>query len=114
MIYLDNAATTFPKPERVYREVDKFTRNLCGNPGRSSHRLSLESSKRIYICREKIAEMFGGSPENIVFTLNATYALNMAINALYRRGSRVLISSVDHNAVYRPVSALTGGSFSVF
>ncbi len=113
MIYLDNAATTFPKPEAVYKSVDYCARYLCGNPGRSSHRLSSAAATEIYSCREEISELFGGKSENTVFTLNATYALNIAIKALYRSGSEVLISGIEHNAVLRPVAAL-GCQYKVF
>ncbi len=114
MIYLDNAATTFPKPEAVYREAELCARRWCGNPGRSSHKLSVASARAIYSCREEIAELFGGKPENVVFTLNATYALNLAINALYRPGGEILISGIEHNAVLRPVAALKDCRYSIF
>ena len=113
MIYFDNAATTFPKPESVYKSADFCTRYLCGNPGRSSHQLSAKAAGEIFSCREEIAEFFGGKPENVVFTLNATYALNIAINSLFRSGGEVLISGIEHNAVLRPVSAL-GCPYKVF
>ncbi len=106
MIYLDNAATTFPKPENVYKEINKVLRYSCGNPGRSSHRLSREAEEAVYRCRASVAELVCCEPENVVFTLNATHALNLAIKALYRGSGDVLISSVEHNAVLRPVYAL--------
>ncbi len=106
-IYLDNAATSFPKPERVYKEVDNCLRTYCGNPGRSAHRLAMESSEKIYECRERLASFFSvRSPERIIFTQNTTYALNMAIKGLTNRGDHILISDMEHNSVYRPVAAL--------
>lgn len=114
MIYLDNAATTFPKPEAVYREAERCARRWCGNPGRSAHKLSVASAKAIFSCREEIAELLGGSPENVVFTLNATYALNLAIYALHRPDSEILISGIEHNAVLRPVAALKDCQYSIF
>ncbi len=114
MIYLDNAATTFPKPDSVYRAAELCAREYCGNPGRGSHRLSREAAMAVYSCREAVAELFGGLPENVVFTLNATYALNLAIGALARPGSRVLISGIEHNAVLRPVAALKNCRYDVF
>ncbi len=113
MIYLDNAATTFPKPDSVYKEVDLFCRSSLGNPGRGSHRFSRLSDREIFACREAIAELLGASSENVVFTLNATYALNIAIKSLYRSGGEVLISNIEHNSVLRTVSSL-GCKYSFF
>jgi len=118
LIYFDNAATTFPKPERVYSEMQKCMREYCGNPGRGSHRMSLVASSKIYECRERIARFFSApSPDNAVFTMNTTYALNIAIKSTVSRGDHVLISSVEHNSVYRPIRALTDRgviSFDIF
>jgi len=72
MIYLDNAATTNPKPESVYRAAERCMRDYGGNPGRSSHLLSRRAAEAIYACREAVAELFSGLPENVVFTMNAT------------------------------------------
>lgn len=108
MIYLDNAATTFPKPDCVSREIGKCIREYCGNPGRSGHVLSLKAAEKIYECREEIARFFGSDkPENVVFTLNTTYALNIAIKTLYEKGSHILISNMEHNSVLRPVYELS-------
>ena len=106
MIYLDNAATTFPKPECVLDEINNCLKNYCGNPGRSSHIMSVKSSEIIYDTRVLIGEMFNASPENVVFTYNTTYALNIAIKSNYIDGSHILISDIEHNSVYRPVLAL--------
>lgn len=107
MIYLDNAATTFPKPPSVYRAVDRCLRDWCGNPGRSGHALSIAAATAIYDCRCEAAALLGvSSPEQIIFTHNTTHALNMAIKGLLRRGDHVLISDLEHNAVLRPISAL--------
>lgn len=107
MIYLDNAATTFPKPRCMSAEIDRCIHKYCGNPGRSGHILSLKASEKIYACRVTLADFFGSSkPENIVFTMNTTYALNLAIKTLYKRGSHVLISNMEHNSVLRPIAEL--------
>ncbi len=107
MIYLDNAATTFPKPDCVSKEIVKCINEYCGNAGRSGHPLSLKAAEKIYECREEIARFFGSDkPENVVFTLNTTYAINLAIKTLYERGSHILISNMEHNSVLRPVSEL--------
>lgn len=104
LIYLDNAATSYPKPPEVYSEVVRSLIQYGGNPGRGSHRLSLMASEKIYECRAVAAELFGASdPERIFFTLNATYALNTVIKGLLRRGDHVLISDLEHNAVFRPI-----------
>lgn len=112
MIYLDNAATTFPKPRRVIEEFIRAVRLYGGNPGRSSHYLSRQAARIVYETREEIASLFGGQPENVVFTLNATYALNIAINSLRKKNGLVLISNFEHNAVLRPVAY--GGEYEVF
>ncbi len=106
IIYLDNAATSFPKPGNVIRAVtDSFF--TCGNPGRSSHALSLYSARAVYNCREAICSFFNfPHPENVVFTYNTTYALNMAIKGLCRDGDEILVSNLEHNSVLRPVTEL--------
>lgn len=117
LIYFDNAATSYPKPCSVINEVSRCMREYCGNPGRSSHALSVAAARKIYECREKIAELFSvKSPENVVFTCNTTHALNMAIKSVATSGSHILISNIEHNAVYRPVCALRqkGVAFSQF
>lgn len=113
MIYLDNAATTYPKPEAVYRASDRCARLFGGNPGRGAHRLSSAAVREVYSCREAVARLFNGRPENAVLTLNATYAINMAINAMYRSGGEIIISGMEHNAVLRPVAAI-GAEYRVF
>ncbi|MBE6581974.1 MAG: aminotransferase class V-fold PLP-dependent enzyme [Ruminococcaceae bacterium] len=112
MIYLDNAATTFPKPRSVSVAYNNAVRLYGGNPGRSSHYLSRQAARIVYETREEIASLFDGQPENVVFTLNATYALNIAINALRKKNGLVLISNFEHNAVLRPVAY--GGEYEVF
>lgn len=117
LIYLDNAATTFPKPPSVVNEVMRCMTNYCGNPGRSGHALSLEASKKIYECREGLARMFGiSNPTNIVFTPNTTYALNIAVSAFARKKTHILISDMEHNSVLRTVNSLTkqGIEYDIF
>ncbi len=107
MIYFDNAATSFPKPSAVTKEVVRCLDTYCGNPGRSSHRLALLAAEKIYDCRCKIAELVKiNSPESVVFTYNATYALNFAIYSLAEENMHILISDMEHNSVYRPVYKL--------
>lgn len=107
MIYLDNAATSFPKPRRVWEEQARCMRFYCGNPGRGSHRLAMQSAQKLYECREELASFLGSHhPENVIFTMNTTAAINMAVKGLLRRGDHVLISDLEHNAVWRPVCKL--------
>ena len=107
MIYLDNAATSFPKPRSVCDEVYKCMRFYCGNSGRGSHTLAMAAAEKIYECREAAASLFGcSSPENIIFTLNTTQALNMAIKGTLQRGDHVIISDMEHNSVFRPIYKL--------
>ena len=106
MIYLDNAATTFPKPSCVWEEICRCIKKYCGNPGRSSHALSIKSAEKIYETRELLAELFDSKAENVVFTYNTTYALNIAIKGYFTPSSHILISDLEHNSVLRPVSEL--------
>ncbi|MDN5332019.1 MAG: hypothetical protein PWP45_1244 [Tepidanaerobacteraceae bacterium] len=108
MAYFDNAATSWPKPEEVYKTVENVMRNFGGNPGRSGHKKALEAARLIYEARELIAELLNAeSPTNIVFTMNATDALNIAIKGVLRAGDHVITSSMEHNSVARPIYALT-------
>lgn len=107
MIYLDNAATTFPKPPVVADEISRCIKKYCGNPGRSSHKLSILSAEKIYEARELVAETFGSCAENVAFTFNTTYALNIAIKGYLKYGTHVLISDMEHNSVLRPVDYLS-------
>ena len=106
MIYLDNAATTFPKPNTVSDEITRCIKKYCGNPGRSSHYLSKISAEHIYNTREEISKMFNAEAENVIFTYNTTYALNIAIKTLSKDNIHILISDMEHNSVLRPVDAL--------
>lgn len=107
MIYLDNAATSWPKPEEVYRAIDEFMRTNGANPGRSGHRPSIEAGRAIFETREALARLFGISdPTRIVFTLNATEALNAVIQGMLRPGDHVITSSMEHNSVMRPLRAM--------
>ncbi len=120
MIYFDNAATGFPKPNLVKRAVFEAFDKYGGNPGRSGHRMSSDASKAVYECREEICRLIDfDSPESVVFTLNATHALNISIKGIAEKGSHILISNLEHNSVFRPVYALCSDplnqmTFSVF
>ena len=107
MIYLDNAATSFPKSPRAIAEATACMRSWCGNPGRGAHHLSRLASEKIYACRELLSDFLGlYAPERIVFTASTTLSLNMALKGMLKRGDHVLYSELEHNAVLRPLHAL--------
>lgn len=107
VIYLDNAATSFPKPESVYAAVNHALRDCGGNPGRSGHRLSLAAGRIIDEARLLAAGFFGVTkPERLVFTANTTDALNMAIRGVLKPGDHVVTSMMEHNSVARPLEAM--------
>jgi cysteine desulfurase family protein len=106
-IYLDNAATSWPKPESVYLAVDHALRESGGNPGRSGHKLSLAAHRIVEETRRLLAQLFGISgPERIVFTMNTTDSLNMALKGLLSAGDHVITGAMEHNSVTRPLEAL--------
>lgn len=108
MIYFDNAATTFPKPQSVAAAVKEGVVSYGGNPGRGGHAFSMKASKKIFQIRENIAEIFDAQVENIVFTSNCTHALNLAIKGLLgKKGGHVLTSNMEHNSVARPLYSLS-------
>ncbi len=107
MIYLDNAATTWPKPESVYRALDEFARNQAGNPGRSGHRLARAAERVVQDCRGRLGRLLNAeSPERVVLTLNATDALNIALKGILREGDHVITSHTEHNSINRPLAAM--------
>ncbi len=107
MIYLDNAATTYPKPEKVYEKVMDCMKNYCANPGRAGHKLAMKAAREIYDARENVARLFNiDNPMNIVFTNNATESLNLAIKGSVKAGDHIITTSMEHNSVIRPIKAL--------
>jgi cysteine desulfurase/selenocysteine lyase len=107
MIYLDHAATSFPKPERVFQAMDEFARTSAANPGRGGHRRATGAEAMVEETRRLLARLFCFSrPERIVFTLNATDALNMAIKGVLKPGDHVITSVLEHNSVSRPLNRL--------
>ena len=113
MIYLDNAATGWPKPEEVRQSV-MFALENFGNPGRGGHILGLNADNALYECRCKAAKLFGVSEEErVVFTMNATHALNIAIRNAAKDGGHFVISGYEHNSVVRPLENLKNISYSV-
>ena len=104
MIYLDNAASSFPKPQCVYKAMYDWIRSNGANAGRSGHKLSYDAGILIYQTRELISEIFGiKNPENISLVPNATYGLNMLIQGLLKDGDHVITTELEHNSVLRPL-----------
>ncbi|MGI6280367.1 MAG: aminotransferase class V-fold PLP-dependent enzyme [Acutalibacteraceae bacterium] len=104
MIYFDNAATTGVKPHRVIQAVKNALENYSANPGRSGHEASLKAAEAVFAAREKLADFFGAEgPENVVFTMNCTHAANCVLKGVLKYGDHVVVSSLEHNAVMRPL-----------
>ncbi len=103
IVNFDNAATSFPKPEQVKKSVMYAINNCGGNPGRGGHSLSMRSAELVYSSRTTIADFFDAKPENVIFCANCTHALNYAINGIIKDGMHVIISSLEHNSVVRPL-----------
>ena len=107
MIYLDNAATSFPKPPSVVRAMAGTLQKIGANPGRSGHHLSLCAGRVVNHCRSFLAETFGApDAEHVIFTSGCTEALNLAIFGMLHEGDEVLCSHAEHNAVMRPLKTL--------
>lgn len=105
MIYLDSAATSLQKPPEVSRAVVRAMQS-CASPGRGDHAAAMRAAETVYSCREEAAALFHMTkPENVIFTMNATHALNIAIASLIHEGTRVAVSGFEHNAVMRPLYA---------
>jgi len=107
MIYLDNAATSFPKPEGVYRVIDEVLRKKGGNPGRSSHSMAIEAGRVVFSARESVSTLIGAADSSrIVFTKNATEAINAALKGILKGGDHVVTSTFEHNSVVKCLASL--------
>lgn len=107
MIYFDNAATSYPKPESVYQRIDYILRHIGGNPGSSGHRMAIDASRVIFEARESAARLFNiQNAERIAFTKNATEAINAAFKGILKAGDHVITTSIEHNAVVKPLKRL--------
>ncbi|MGD0915242.1 MAG: aminotransferase class V-fold PLP-dependent enzyme [Thermodesulfobacteriota bacterium] len=107
MIYLDNAATSWPKPESVYQTMSEFLRTKGGNPGRGSHSLALAAREAVEETRMLVARLINSpQKERVIFTLNCTDALNLGLKGLLRQGDHVITSCFEHNSIVRPLSKL--------
>ncbi|MBN2467840.1 MAG: aminotransferase class V-fold PLP-dependent enzyme [Deltaproteobacteria bacterium] len=113
-IYLDNAATSYPKPESVYAAVDCFMRNIGGNPSRSAHQRSQRAFETVYQARQAIAKLCHVRiPSRIVFTSNGTEALNLGLKGILKPGDHVITTSIEHNSINRPLFKLSQSGISV-
>jgi cysteine desulfurase / selenocysteine lyase len=107
MIYLDNAATSFPKPESVYQALDRFARTSLANPGRAGHRMAVGAERALDATRHDLNQFFhGAAPERWIFTHNCTDGLNLAIKGVLQSGDHVITTDLEHNSVSRPLVAL--------
>ncbi|MHC5544822.1 aminotransferase class V-fold PLP-dependent enzyme, partial [Singulisphaera rosea] len=107
MIYLDNAATSFPKPEVVYQTLDRFARTSLANPGRAGHRMAVAAERSLDDARHALNQFFRGEgPERWIFTFNCTDGLNLAIKGTVKPGDHVITSDLEHNSISRPLRAL--------
>jgi len=107
IIYFDNAATSYPKPEEVAQAMVHFSREIGASPGRSGHRLAIEAGRVVFEAREKISQLFGVKDSSrVVFGLNATEGINQGLQGLLRPGDHVITSSMEHNSVMRPLRAM--------
>ncbi len=105
MIYLDNGATSYPKPVSVYEAVEKYMRYGGGSAGRAAHKKAREAMETATLCRIKAAELIGAeNPEDIFFVKNATEGLNIILKDMVKAGSRVTVSPLEHNSVMRPLT----------
>src|SRR5512136_2232981 len=113
-IYLDNAATTFPKPEEVYRAVEHALREIGVAPGRGSHWRSLSASRLVFEAREAVAGLFGvKDAARVIFTHNATESLNLAVSGLLKPGDHVVSTTMEHNSLVRPLHLAEQGGVEV-
>jgi cysteine desulfurase family protein len=107
MIYLDNAATSFPKPEPVYQALDRFARTSLANPGRAGHRMAIAAEQQLDACRHALNQLFRGeAPERWIFTMNCTDGLNLAIKGVVQPGDHVVTTDLEHNSISRPLVAM--------
>ncbi|QJD88301.1 aminotransferase class V-fold PLP-dependent enzyme [Cohnella herbarum] len=107
IIYLDNAATSWPKPPTVAEAMERSMRESAANPGRGSHAMAVKASRVLFETRKRLARLFRiSNPNDIAFALNTTHALNLAIQGMLKQGDHVIATTVEHNSVRRPLEAL--------
>lgn len=115
VLYLDNAATSFPKPPSVASEMHRCIDYYCGNAGRGSHKMSLYAANKIYECREEICSLVNApAPENVIFVPSCTYGLNLIIKGILKPYDHALISDMEHNSVWRPLTKMRNEGIITF
>ena len=118
MIYLDNSATSYPKPQKVHSSLISNSRQYSANPGRGGYKMSINTANKIYSVRENLADFFNThSPDCVAFTLNCTYAINTVLKGILKSGDHVLCSDIEHNCVLRPLEKMrssVGISYDIF
>ena len=113
MIYLDNGATSYPKPRGMVAAMEECIIKYCGNPGRSGHFMSMKTGEEVYHARRNVAKIFGiEQADRIVFTKNTTEALNLGLMGVLREGDHVITTSMEHNSVLRPLKTLERNGIS--
>lgn len=106
-VYLDNSATTYPKPEEVYYSVLNYMKNIGANPGRGGYSNALEGDRIIFSCREALMKLFNFDKlENVIFTSNITQSLNIILKSIIKDGWHIITSSIEHNSVIRPLFSI--------
>ena len=107
MIYLDNGATSYPKPPCMVMAMEECIKNYCGNPGRSGHYMSMKTGEEVYHARRKVSSLFNiNQTERLIFTKNTTEALNLGLKGILKSGDHVVTTSMEHNSVLRPLKML--------
>ncbi len=107
IIYLDNAATSWPKPPAVWEAMERNMRESAANPGRGSHAMAVKASRVLFEARKRLARLFRiGNPNDIAFTMNATHGLNLAIQGILKPGDHVIATTLEHNSIRRPLEAM--------
>ena len=113
-VYLDNAATSWPKPPEVIAAMQAYLENGGGSPGRAAHGKSLASARMVYETRDALSSLFNAtSPDRVIFTKNATEAINLLLFGFLNPGDHVIVSSMEHNAVMRPLRQLESRGVSL-
>lgn len=106
-VYFDNAATSYPKPEEVYRAVDDFQRNIGASPGRGTYSLARKADRIVFEARSLLADLFNIKDiTRIIFTCNVTESINLALKGLLKEGDHVITTQMEHNAIWRPLKML--------
>ncbi len=107
MVYLDNSATSWPKPPQVTEAITRFLTGCGASPGRSGHRMAISAAREVFETRELIAQLFNvPSSDGVIFTSNATHSLNIAIKGILQKGDHVITSTFEHNSTIRPLREL--------